>query len=203
MKLPAPLAFLALTAAAIGFVGCATTPAEVNTEFDPQADFTGARTFAILPLPKEIPGADPGLAMRIGGTAEETIRTAMVAKGYTEVAKEDADIAVLLHGRLVPKTEVTEWGFTPYFGAYGWNRGYRGYYSGMYGGNSVTVDQYNEGTMIAEVYDVSSKSMIWVGWITGRANLEREGEQERVAIAIDRILAAYPARGAAPVGVEM
>jgi len=172
----------------------------VNTEFDPGAGFAEAKTFAILPLPKDIPGADPGLAMRVSGTVESTIRSAMTAKGYTEVDKADADIAVILHGKLVPKTDVTDWGFTPYYGAYGWNSGYRSYCGGMYGGSNVTVDQYNEGTMIAEVYDVDSKSMIWVGWITGRANQKREGEQERIAMNVDRILALYPPMGAMPVG---
>jgi hypothetical protein len=188
---------------AVMVAGCATKPPKVNTEFDSQADFKEAKTFAVLPLPKSIPGADPGLAMRVSGTVENTIRAAMTAKGYTEVEKADADIAVLLHGKLVPKTDVTDWGFTPSYGAYGWNRGYRGYYGGMYAGSSVSVDQYNEGTMIAEVYDVDSKSMIWVGWITGRANQKREGEQERVSMNVDRILALYPPMGAAPIGDEM
>jgi len=197
------LSLLALGSLALFHAGCATKPPAVNTEFDPQGDFTAAKTFAILPLPKDIPGADPGLAIRVNDTVEMTIRNAMTAKGYTEVDQSEADIAILMHGRLVPKTDVTDWGFTPYYGAYGWNRGYRGYYGGMYGGSNVTVDQYNEGTMIAEVYDVDSKSMIWVGWITGRASQKREGEQERVAMNAERILALYPPVGSMPVGKEM
>jgi hypothetical protein len=197
------LSTLALSAAALAFVGCASKPPKVNTEFDSDAPFTEARTFAILPLPKDIPGADPGLAMRVGDQVLETVRTAMTAKGYTETAKEDADIAVLIHGKLVPKTNVTDWGFTPYYGAYGWNRSYRSYYGGYYSTSNVTVDQYDEGTLIGEVYAVDSKSMIWVGWITDRANTKREGEVERITNAVNRLLAQYPPMGAMPVGDVM
>ena len=154
MKLSKISTFSLIAIMAFGVLGCATKPPQVNTEFDSKADFAGARTFAILPLPKTIPGADPGLAMRVSGSVESTVRAAMTAKGYMEVDKSEADIAILIHGKLVPKTDVTDWGFTPTYGAYGWNRGYRGYYGGMSMGSNVSVDQYDEGTLIGEVYDV-------------------------------------------------
>lgn len=204
MQLSQKLSLLAISVLALGLVGCATKPPKVNTEFDSQADFMGVKTYTILPLPKEIPGADPGLAMRVSGDVVMTVRAAMTAKGYTEAAdKASADIAVLVHGKLAPKTDVTDWGFTPTYGAYGWNRGYRGYYGGMYTGSNVTVDQYDEGTLIAEVYDVESKSMIWVGWITGRANTNREGQNERISAGVDRVLGYYPPMGAMPVSDNM
>lgn len=197
------LPLIALGSMAMLFVGCATKPPKVNTEFDSQAAFSDAKTFALLPLPKDIPGADPGIMMRLGPTIEQTVRESMTAKGYTEVTnRQDADIAVLIHGKLVPKTDVTDWGFTPYYGAYGWNRGYRGYYGGMYGGSNVTVDQYDEGTLIGEIYDVETKSMIWVGWMTARANTKREGQEERTAAAITRLLNGYPPVGMMPVSGE-
>ena len=192
-----------ITVIALGLVGCATKPAKVNTEFDSQADFASAKTFVLLPLPKDVPGADPGLAMRVNHTVETTVRNAMTAKGYREVAREEADIAVLIHGKLVPKTAFADWGLSPSYGAYGWNRGYRGYYGGMSMGSNVIVDQYNEGTLIGEVYDVESKSMIWVGWMSTRTNTKREGEVERITAAVDRLLALYPAAGAQPEGETM
>ncbi len=200
MKLTKLVPLAALAALVIGLTGCATKPPKVNTEFDSAAGFTEAQTFMLLPLPKDIPGADPGIMMRLGPTIEQAVRDSMTAKGYTEVMeKTDADIAVLIHGKMVPKTDVTDWGFQPYYGAYGWNRGYRGYYGGMYGGSNVTVDQYDEGTLIGEVYDVDSKSMIWVGWMTARANTKREGQEERSSAAVARLLNGYPPVGMMPV----
>lgn len=204
MKSIKVLPTLLFSLTALIFAGCASKPAPVNTEFDGDADFTTAQTFTILPLPNDIPGADPGLAMRVGDTVQETIRAVMTTKGYTEAAsKEEADIAILIHGKLVPKTDVTDWGFTPYYGAYGWNRSYRSYYGGYYGPSNVTVDQYDEGTLIGEVYQVSNKSQIWVGWITDRANRKREGEAERISAAVSRLLAQYPAQGAMPIGTPI
>lgn len=200
MKLTKLVPLVALAAFAIGLTGCATKPPKVNTEYDSAASFTEATTFVILPLPKNIPGADPGVMMRLGPTIEQSVRDSMTAKGYTETMdKAEADIAVLIHGKLVPKTDVTDWGFTPTYGAYGWNRGYRGYYGGMSMGSNVTVDQYDEGTLIGEVYDVESKSMIWVGWMSARANTKREGQEERAATAVTRLLNGYPPVGMMPV----
>jgi hypothetical protein len=179
------------------FTGCQTAP-KVQTEFDATAGFAATKTFSILPLPKNIPGVDPGLILRVGPAATEAVRTSMQAKGYTEAAaSKEADLAVLVHGKLVPKTDVTDWGFTPYYGRAGW---YGGYNYGVYGGSNVTVDQYNQGTLIVEVYDVKASKMIWVGWMEDRtdSNPKKDEQAAKVATLINTILATYPAVGAVP-----
>lgn len=179
-------------------------PAGVNTEFDLQRDFAGANTFTILPLPKEIPGADPDLSLRVGGAVSDRVRAALTAKGYTEAANQSAaDIAILIHGKLVPKTEVTNLEFTPTIAAYSWNRGFRGYFGDVYDGGNVSADQYDEGTLIAEVYDVGSQNMIWVGWLPPRTHPEREGGAERITEDVDRLLGFYPAMRAKSTDIAM
>ena len=70
----------------------------------------------------------------------------------------------MIKGKAVPKTDVTDWGFS-------YGVGWGGYpYGGYYGGSNVTVDQYDEGTLIVEVYDLKAKKMLWVGWVTGRVS---------------------------------
>ena len=187
---------LALGLLMAGLSGCQTVP-KINTEFDASANFTAAKTFAVLPLPKNIPGVDPGLVLRVGPAAMDAVRASMKEKGYTETADAaKADIAVLVHGKSVPKTDVTDWGFQPTYGRAGW---YRGYPYGVYGTSNVSVDQYDEGTLIVEVYDVKSKSMIWVGWASARATTKTSEQASRVSQGITDILAGYPAVGNIPV----
>jgi hypothetical protein len=196
--LNSPRFLLAVCFAAVaGLTGCQTAP-KVQTEFDSTEGFATMKTFAVLPLPKNIPGVDPGLVLRIGPAVKEAVRGSMKGKGYTETTTtKETDIAILVHGRLVPKTDVTDWGFTPYYGRAGW---YGGYNYGAYGGSNVTVDQYNQGTIIVEVYDVKTSKMIWVGWMEDRADDDpkREKQAANVANAIAKILASYPAVGAVP-----
>jgi hypothetical protein len=179
----------------LGLAGCTTAP-KLSTEFDKDYDFTKAKTFIIRPIPKDIPGVDPGLVLRVGPAATAAARSALNGKGYIEVAEPaKADIAVLLHGKSVPKTDVTDWGFTPYYGG-GW---YGGYPYGMYGGSSVTVDQYDEGTLIVEVYDVKTRKMVWVGWGTSRMTSKTEEQPGNVGSAVTNLLMGYPAAGQKPV----
>jgi hypothetical protein len=147
MKLTSVSSLIAFGSLILGLTGCTSTP-KLEVEFDKETDFTKAKTFVVRPIPKDIPGVDPGLVLRVGPAATAAVRSSMVAKGYIEVFEAaKADIAVLIHGKSVPKTDVTDWGFSPYYGA-GWGGAYS---YGMYGGSSVSVDQYDEGTLIVEV----------------------------------------------------
>ncbi len=176
-------------------VGCATSP-RVETEFDETASFAGYKTFAILPLPKTIPGADPGVMLRLGSAIEDAVATSLTAKGYTATTDaKQADIGVYVHGQVVPKTEVTDWGFTPVHTTRGWHGSYPAH---VYGGSNVTVDQYEEGTLVVEVYEVKSRDMVWVGWATARTSRDKEGQAERVRAAITSVLESFPHVGQAP-----
>jgi len=178
------------------WAGCATTP-KVETEYDPAANFAAAKTFVVLPLPQKIPGVDPGLLLRVGPAAVNSAAAALYELGYKQVDDvKYADIAVLVHGKKVPKTDVTDWGFTPYVGGYGWYGRYP-YGAGVYGSN-ITVDQYDEGTLIVEVYDVKSEKQIWVGWMTGRSTTDKSKQAGNVSEGVAMILANYPAAGMAP-----
>lgn len=175
------------------FAGCTTSGPKIETELDPTVDFSKAKTFYVLPLPERIPGADPGILLRLGPAALNAVEAGMWELGYQQVMDiNQADIAVYVHGKAVPKTDITDWGFAPYAGGYGW---YGGYPYGGYYGSSISVDQYDEGTLIVEVYDVETSKMIWVGWRSRRASEDKTEQVERVTEGVTGILARYPAVG--------
>jgi hypothetical protein len=175
--------------------GCSTAPV-LQVEYDQSAAFAAAKTFAVRPLPRQIPGVDPGMVERISPAAMGAASAGMKLKGYTEeTSAARADLAVLVHGKAVPKTEATDWGFTPNAGSAGW---YQSYAYGTYNETSVAVDKYIEGTLIVEVYDVKTKQMIWVGWMTGVATENKEAQADNISRNIARILADYPAIGTMP-----
>jgi hypothetical protein len=132
----------------------------------------------------------------VGPALKDAAQRAMTGRGYVEVADpKGADMVVRIHSRIVPKTEVTDWGFTPTYSRYGW---YRSFPYETFGRRRVEVDNYNEGTLIVEVYDARTREMVWVGWITGRKE-EREDKSLAAATqALNEILAAFPPAGTAP-----
>lgn len=175
------------------FSGCTSTP-KVNSEFDASVDFTTYQTFAVVPFPKSIPNTDPGLLLRVTPAAKAAVETTMTAKGYTQVANlEEADIAVLVHGKAVPKTNVSGGGFDPVYGA-AW---YGGYPYASYGVSSVHVDNYDEGTLIVEVWELNpgADNQIWVGWSSGRMQKDTSTQAANVTELIRRLLEKYPDKG--------
>lgn len=188
---------LALCICATGitiFSGCTSAP-KYNSEFDPTVDFTGFKTFAVVPFPKQIDNVDPGLLLRVTPAAKSATEGAMTAKGYTLVDSVDkADIAVLVHGKSVPKSDVTSTGMSPMY-AGGW---YGGYPYASWGMSSVYVDNYDEGTLIVEVYEMTegNDNQVWVGWTTGRIKKDTSNQAANLAEAIRQILNRYPDQGA-------
>lgn len=187
------LLLVAGLSAGLVLAACATAP-KFNSEFKQGADFTKYKTYTVVPLPQSVEGMDPGAGIRLSSSALASAKAAMGGKGYTEAADaKQADVALIIKGRSVPKTDVTDWGFS-------YGVGWGGYpYSAAYYGSNVSVDQYDEGTLIVEAYDVKTKEMVWVGWVTGRVQEKTEGQAERVASAVTQVLASYPAVGTQPV----
>ena len=54
-----------------------------------------------------------------------------------------------------------------------------------------SVDQYQEGTLVVEVYDQKTKRMVWVGWVTARSP-SRAKEAERTQAALRSITDRFP-----------
>ncbi|MEX0330088.1 MAG: DUF4136 domain-containing protein [Puniceicoccaceae bacterium] len=184
------ITIISLLSIALAFLfGCESTP-KIQSEYNDAVDFSAYKTFAIMPLPTNIPGADPGIVLRTGRFVQEEVVAQLVAAGYTKVAKEDCDFAVNLTGKVVPKTDITDWGYMHY-PTRGWYGAYSPYY---YTGSNVTVDQYEEGTLIIEIYDAKTKEMAWVGWGVGRRKSDGP-DYEKLRAAIAGILAEFPPAG--------
>ncbi|MEM8868000.1 MAG: DUF4136 domain-containing protein [Verrucomicrobiota bacterium] len=172
--------------------GCATHPT-AQFESDPEADITSYATFGLMPLPTDVDGVDPGTLMRLGPAVTKATKESLVSKGYTETTLEEADFSVAVTGKVVPQVEVTDWGYDPFYTyprAGRWGR-YHPYYGSS---RNIDIDEYDEGTLIVQLYDASSKKMVWVGWITAKSFSSKLPTEEAVDARIREILANFPAK---------
>lgn len=170
MVLPRLKSWMALfTATAVALAGCSTTP-KVQTEARASGDLSNFKTFALLPLPTSVPGADPGLMSRVAEPARRAAIEGFTAKGLREVELAQADLAVNLRGEALPKVEATELGYTTF------PTSHIAYRVPVPGAGS-TVRNYEERKLVVEVFDNRTKSLAWVG------SIQRES-QGPVAIEI-------------------
>jgi hypothetical protein len=188
--------------------GCGTSPPKIDSEVNRAVDFSQFRTFTILPYTEEsMQGTNPGVLLRVGEPIVLEIQNNMQRLGYIPVGDvEKSDIAINIRGNSIPKMKVTESGFGGYYGMggypygyggwasrypYGGYGGYGGYGMGVGYGSTVSVDQYDEGTLAIEAYDAFTKELVWVGWATGRMN-KGGPDMDKLRTTIQQVLARFP-----------
>jgi hypothetical protein len=177
------------------FTGCETGP-EIKYEADRSVDVSGYKTYVLVPFSKtggiSGQGANPGSSLKYAEPVTSAIKAGLAAKGYTEAADAKlADFAVNVRATIVPQTDVTDWGMG-YAGYPGWRGGYGGGYGywGGGGGYNVTVDQYNQGVLRIEIFDMKKKDLVWVGWASDR--LSDKPDVTKIPPIVSGILANFP-----------
>jgi len=160
-RLPSLVPVLLLAALA----ACSTV--DVDTDFDPGADFSAFATYAWIPA---TPSAefDQSVIDRI----EAAVDAGLAEKGLRKAPeKEQADVLVSQYVTVQEKVQVVD----PYF-AYG------------------QYQSYEEGTLLLELLDAASGKLVWRG--TGMVRLKQletpEARDERVRKVVEAVLAEYP-----------
>ena len=160
--------------------GCATP---VKFDYKTGTDFSKYRTFALLPLPQTSPTADPGLILRVAEPARATMAAELTSKGLTQAPADQADLAVNLKGRSLPRVEVTQQGYSyPVMTRYGMVTVVENPYT--------TVSTTNERTLIIEILDNRTKELIWVGSLTKTSS--KPVSAQELQEAIHEVLTKYP-----------
>ena len=177
-----------LAIAAVLLASCATKPT-IGFEANRESDFTNLKTYALLPIPQKVEGGDPGTALRVAQPLKEEVLRGMAAKGYREVPPEQADLVLNVRGKVIGKTDVTDWGYS--YAGYGrWGGGFYDPTGGL------SVDQYNEGTMSIEAFNRQNKQLVWIGWAKGR--MEDKPNEAKFRTTVSEVIAQFPNAGMAP-----
>lgn len=169
-----------------GLCACTSVP-KVQTQYKPTANFADVKTFAVLPMPSQITGADPGLMVELADPARQAITSDMEAKGYILVPKDTADIWVGLHGELLPRTQVIDTGYMPTGYSDPWLNDY------PYQPAQI-VRNYEQGTLAIEIYknDGGDGELSWVGWSTQKRAPRAAINVDKTIAGIHEILADFP-----------
>lgn len=172
---------LAAVLFAVVITGCATM--NLATDYDPSANFSGLKTYAWVPSPSRGPD-DP----RVDNTLLESrihaaVDSALAAKGYRQDTSGKPDFLVGYHAAVRDKMDVYAMN-----DMYGYRRGWG------WGVSDVQVYQYEEGSLVLDVVDPTTKQLLWRGSAQAEVNrrLAPEAREQRIQEAVRRLLERFP-----------
>jgi hypothetical protein len=187
-----PRQLLILGLASLLLTACGSTPPIVD--YDSSADFAAYQTYAFIsenPMMRapESPPTSPLLQGRLMRITDDTLQ----AKGFRKVEDpEQADFAVGFTIGSRDKIKVNSYPepYRPYYGGWGWGAPY---YGGYGGGSNVDVQQYTEGTLAIDIYEVDEHKPVWHGVATKRiTDSMRRNPDESLTEIVAEILARFP-----------
>ena len=157
----------------------AATAQQVETTVDRTADFSKYKTFSIA------------IATAWGNPIGEKhlleeLAAAFKAKGWNQLPEDGSpDVHILVHGATKEKKQLN----TFYTGGYG---GYYGWGWGGVGSSSTTVSEYTEGTLVLDIFDASTKALIWRGVAQDELKAKQTKREKQASKAIAKLLKDFP-----------
>ena len=189
---------LALTLAA-SLVGCATSSdIQVRSKAEPDVDFATIKTYAWHPELNKPTGNPRVNDKQLNAWIRAAVNADLQAKGLTLNA-DDPDVYVGYAAALRRKLDTvainSQYGYAPGWGNTGSaNVGYRRY-TPNWSPKGKSTYRYDEGSLILDVIDASSRDLLRRSAAQTRANeVERSDEErrERVEEAVQRMLKGFP-----------
>jgi len=166
--------------------GCSTL--QVQTDRDPEFDFTALRQFAVVAPQKD------GITTLTQTRITEAITRTMQTKGYRLGSKDTADFVITFHTDITTKQQVV----TDYQAV-----GYYPYYGYRAAPMMVPVQReytYNEGQMIIDTLTPGTRKIFWRG-IAADELRSLETPQERIDYintVVGKLLKSFPAVAGTP-----
>jgi hypothetical protein len=160
---------------------------DVAYNFDEKADFSKYKTYKWEKHPKSLDVDD--LTM---GQLAKGFDAALAAKGLKRTDSGATDLVVVFQLAVSQEKEMTAYNT----GGYGYGPGYRG---GWYGGGGMgmttaTTSTINIGTVVLDMYDTATKTMVWRGQAskTVDAKAKPDKRQKNIDKAAVKMLKNYP-----------
>ncbi len=175
----------------IAFFSSSAFAQKVNSDYDKNTDFTKYKSYAFAGWQKD---SDKQLNDFDKKRILESLKSEFDARGMNLV-KADADATVSVFIVIDDKTSTTA--YTNYNGGmgYGMGRGWGMGYGGMGMGSATTTyseNDYKEGTFVIDIYDESSKDLVWQGVITGTVKEKPEKREKSIPKNMAKLMKKYP-----------
>jgi len=149
---------------------------DVKTDYDHHADFTRYRTYRW----ERVQTSNPLWQQRI----QDAVDKDLSSKGWQRT-ESGGDVALVAVGATHDENEYQ----TFYNGMPGWR--WRGFGDTA----TTTVSTYQVGTLVVDIYDSTSKQLLWRGWASDTLSDKPEKNEAKLNKAIDKMLDHFPPPG--------
>jgi hypothetical protein len=176
--------------------GCATL--EIQTEYDPRADFSGFETWVWMPREPATTG-DPRLDnailhSRIRAVVEERL----ALQGYRKLSSGTPDFLVTFHTAIDQRLDVStvDRSYPRHGGAGRWGPGGGWVYS-----SETRVREYELGSLILDIADNRTRDLVWRGFAQaeiGQRTQDQARRDEQLREAVRRMLEQFPPKPDGP-----
>jgi len=159
---------------ALTLLGCSSL--DTSFDYDTGADFSRLRAYTWIEDSSAAEAATLTLK-RVRAAVDETL----VARGYRADAQAP-DFLVAAHISSAERVQVTDWGYT-YAPRGAW-----------YGAHDIDVYTYQEGTLILDLVDAASRSLLWRGTASRMVDPDwtPQEREEIVREAVAALLERFP-----------
>jgi hypothetical protein len=170
---------IGVAALAVALAPCLAGAGDVKTDFDKSFDFSRVKTFSTKI------GTSWGNPLSEKRVSDE-ITEALTAKGWKAVPEGEADALVVLHGAGEKQKTLN----TFYSGMGGY--GYRGWGGMGMGTATTTTSEYLVGTLVTDIFDAKTKSLIFRGTATDELSDKVEKNQKKLEKITDKMFKEFP-----------
>jgi hypothetical protein len=176
-----------LLVAAILLFAASAFAQDVSFNFDMTADFTKYKTYHWEKHPNSKDLDD--LTMTQLGAA---LDAELAKKGLTKKTDGNSDLAIVYQVAVKQEKELSTFS-SGYSTGPGWGGGYGGFYGGT-STSTTSVYTITKGTLALDMYDASSKKLVWRGIATKTLDVDAKPEkrQKNMAKGSEKLLKKYP-----------
>jgi hypothetical protein len=153
----------------------ATFAQKVTTDYNKTADFAQYKTFMWIKEPKT---TDPLMRQRV----IDDVNSALAAKGL-KLVTSNADLCIAAHNATKEERSLNT--FYNGFGG-GWRWG------GGFGSSTTSVNTYEVGTLIVDIFDAKSKDAIWRGTSTKTLSDNPQKNADNLNKAVEKMFKDFP-----------
>jgi len=151
---------------------------QVKTDYDRNADFNQYKTFSWENVHTE----NPLWVDRI----KSAVNSALAAKGWTLV---DSGGSVSIMAMEMNQTHQT---LNTYYDGFGDGWGWRGWGGGGFGDATTTTSTYRVGTLVVDLFDSKTKTLIWRGSASDTLSDKSDKNIKHLDKAVDKLFEHFP-----------
>ena len=154
---------------------------KISTDYNHSTPFSQYHTYSW----GQVSTTDPLNVQRV----KDAVGHNLSAKGW-QMVPSGGNVTITAVGATHDQQEYNS--FYDGLGGFGWRRGWGG---GGFGETTTTVDQIPIGTLVIDMYDGSSKQLVWRGMASDTLSSKPEKNTQNLDKAIDKLFEKFPPKG--------